>query len=273
MKIGVISDLHIDANSNDQISIESFEEILTNEINEQEIELLLIAGDVSNQATLSHQFIENIKQKTNKPVLFVPGNHDYWSKGQEEKNTNETLAYFKAQEESIIEKPFVINDEWAIVGHSAWYDYTFADRRFSVEELSTGSYNGRVWQDKLNTDWKIDDRSLSKQFAETVHKDLEQMKDKNIIFMTHMVTYRNFGVKLPNPVFDFFNAFIGTSDFNQMLQTYNIKYNIMGHVHYRKREVENGITHICACLGNQKEWHTPDLATEIKHALQIIQIK
>src|SRR5699024_7813868 len=104
----------------------------------------LIAGDVSNDHVMSHTFIEEVKQRTNKPILFVPGNHDYWSKDQEEKDTNKILDYFKKQEESIIEKPYIINDEWAVVGHSGWYDYTYADDRFSMEELSERTYNDRV---------------------------------------------------------------------------------------------------------------------------------
>lgn len=272
MKIGVISDLHIDNNCNEQVSISDFEKIVANEIREQQIDLLLIAGDVSNNHEMTHQYITNVKQLTNRTILFVPGNHDYWLKGQEEKDTNKVLEYFKAQEESIIEKPFIINDNWAIVGHSAWYDYTFADKRFTVEELSEGSYNGRVWQDKLNTDWKLDDRALSKKFAAAIQADLGKLKGRNIILMTHMVTYKNFGVKMPHPVFDYFNAFIGTSDCNQLLQEYQIKYNIMGHVHHRQREEENGITHICACLGNRNEWQTANPVTEVKNALQVFVI-
>ncbi|CQR46812.1 cyclic 3',5'-adenosine monophosphate phosphodiesterase [Paraliobacillus sp. PM-2] len=272
MKIGIISDLHIDVNSNEQVSISDFEKIVGNEILKQKIDLLLIAGDVSNDHVLSHQFIENVKQLTNRTILFVPGNHDYWMKGQEDKDSNKVLDYFKVQEESIIEKPYIINNEWAVVGHSGWYDYTFAAKRFSIDQLSKRTYNGRVWQDKLNTDWKMDDPALSKKFASAVQADLEKVKDKKIILMTHMVTYKNFGVKMPHPMFDYFNAFIGSSDYDQLLEKYPIKYSIMGHVHYRKREKQNGITYICACVGNRNEWHTVDVTTEVKQALQIINI-
>src|SRR5699024_2728661 len=130
MKIGVISDLHIDNNSNDRVSILDFEKYLAQEIREQGIDMLLIAGDVSNHHIMSHRFIENVKQRTGTTILFVPGNHDYWNEKQEEKNTHTILDYFKAQEESIIENPYVINDEWAVVGHSGWYDYTYAADRF-----------------------------------------------------------------------------------------------------------------------------------------------
>ncbi len=271
MRIGVISDLHIDRNSNEIDNIPRFGEMLANELSEQQIDLLLIAGDVSDNHVMSHQFVEHLKRRTGKTILFVPGNHDYWNKGQEEKNTYRILDYFKAQEESIIEQPYIVNDEWAIVGHSGWYDYTFADDRFSTQQLSDRSYNDRVWKDKLHVDWRMDDKEVSKLFATTVQADLEKVKDKNIILMTHFITYKNFAVQMPHPIFDYFNAFIGSSDYEALHQEYPIKYNIMGHVHYRRRE-KNGMIHICACLGNRNEWQTTDLETELRNALQIIEI-
>ncbi len=36
---------------------------------------------------------------------------------------------------------------------------------------------------------------------------------------------------MPHRIFDYFNAFIGTSDFDQIYQQYDIRYSIMGHVH------------------------------------------
>ncbi len=271
MKIGVISDLHIDNNSNEQVSIVDYERSLENEAIEQNIELLLIAGDISNDHVMSHQFIENVKQRINVPVLFVPGNHDYWSVKQEEKDTHEILAYFKEQEESIIENPYIINDEWAVVGHSGWYDYTFAHKRFTTEELSEKSHNGRVWKDKLHIDWNMSDQALSKKFAADVQADLEKVKDKKIILMTHFVTHKGFGVQMPHQEFDYFNAFIGSSDYNSFFQDYDIKYNIMGHVHYRRTDRDE-LTHICACLGNRNEWESDDLATEVHSAFQVIEI-
>src|SRR5699024_7380466 len=120
----------------------------------------------------------------------------------------------------------IINEDWAIVGHSAWYDHSYAAKTFPPEAIAAGVYNERTWQDKLNTNWQTDDSTLSKRFADIIQADLEKVKDKNIILMTHMVTYPNYGVKLPHPVFDYFNAFIGTSDLNESFSKYPIKYNI-----------------------------------------------
>ncbi|NGP46662.1 phosphohydrolase [Bacillaceae bacterium SIJ1] len=272
MRLGVISDLHIDTNSDETWSSEDFKTILARELSEQKVELLLIAGDVSNHHKLSHAFVKSLKEISGIDILFIPGNHDYWDQENEHKATWEIYNDFKAQEESLLEKPYHINDEWVIVGHSGWYDYTYADSRFSTEHLQERTYNGRTWKDKLYTDWQMSDRELSKLFADKVQNDLEQVKDKKVILMTHMVTYQKFSVQMPHPVFDYFNAFIGTSHYIPFFQNYPVKYNIMGHVHHRESEEKDGIIHICSCLGNRKEWGSDDLHREIEDTLSIIDL-
>ena len=100
----------------------------------------------------------------------------------------------------------------------------------------------------MKIDWDIDDRVLSKE-AKQIQEDLDQVKDKHIILMTHIVTHPKFIVPMPHRIFDFFNAYIGTKDFDEFYSTYSIRYSIMGHVHFRKMINENGITYICPRLG------------------------
>ena len=68
---------------------------------------------------------------------------------------------------------------------------------------------------------------MSKLAADSVRRDLEKVKDKNIILMTHIVTHKQFAVPMPHRIFDYFNAFIGTSDFDLFYEKYPIKYSIM----------------------------------------------
>ena len=84
---------------------------------------------------------------------------------------------------------------------------------------------------------------LSKEAAKQIQEDLDQVKDKHIILMTHIVTHPKFIVPMPHRIFDFFNAYIGTKDFDEFYSTYSIRYSI-GHVHFRKMINENGITYI-----------------------------
>lgn len=270
MRIGAISDLHIDRHP--KLKSNVYLETLIKVVQHREVDLLLIAGDISNYFRDSYQFIKDLKTALHIPVLFVPGNHDYW-KVEDETTSQDIYDFYRTKPECLLDHPYVINDNWAIVGHTAWYDYSYADKKFEETRLKKGKYYGATWQDKVKIDWDEDDTILSKKAAKHVKQALEQLQDKQIILMTHIVTHSKFVVPTPHRIFDFFNAFIGTSDFNQLYQQFPIKYSIMGHVHFRKSLVENNITFLCPCLGYKREWRTADIYSEMNHALMDFVIK
>lgn len=264
MKIGAISDLHVDRNP--KLNSQYYFETLVNVIMKREIELLIIAGDISNDYRQSIQFIKDLKNKLEMPVLFVPGNHDLWSDSTD-KSSKEIFEIFKQQEDCLIESPYMINENWAIVGHTGWYDYSFADTKFSKEKLQKGKHYGATWQDKVRIDCNLSDRERSLQAANQVEQDIAAIGDRQVILVTHIVTHPAFVVPTPHRIFDFFNAYIGTSDFNHVYQQNNIQYSIMGHVHFRKNLIENNIQYICPCLGYPRQWRTDDISQEINHTL------
>ncbi|WP_059747391.1 metallophosphoesterase [Staphylococcus haemolyticus] len=264
MKIGTISDLHIDRHP--KLEPQAYLDALVYIVEQRNIELLLIAGDMSNDYLQSYQFIQDLKEKCRIPNLFVPGNHDYWT-SEASLSSKQIYEFYASKPDCLIGKPYVVNDHWAIAGHTAWYDYSYADDKFDLDRIKRGKYYGATWQDKVKIDWDIDDRVLSKEAAKQIQEDLDQVKDKHIILMTHIVTHPKFIVPMPHRIFDFFNAYIGTKDFDEFYSTYSIRYSIMGHVHFRKMINENGITYICPCLGYQRQWRTSDINQEINNAL------
>ncbi|MCJ1655642.1 metallophosphoesterase [Staphylococcus sp. NRL 16/872] len=264
MKIGAISDLHIDRNP--KLEVQAYLASLTKVAMKRDIDILLIAGDISNHFQESYQFIRELQYKLSIPVLFVPGNHDYWVPDNSI-TSEEIYEFYAKQPECLIGKPYIINNDWAIVGHTAWYDYSYADNKFEIERIERGKYYGATWQDKVKIDWQMDDRTLSQFTAKQTKNDLEKVSDKNIILMTHIVTHPQFVVPTPHRIFDFFNAFIGTRDFDSLYKNFSIKYSIMGHVHFRKTLFDNGVTYMCPCLGYRREWRTDNIEEEMNHAL------
>ncbi|OEL04270.1 metallophosphoesterase [Staphylococcus casei] len=264
MEIGVISDLHVDRHKT--LTPEDYQNVLINVLYQRHIDLLLIAGDISNNYKLTNQFVKYIEYEMQIKVLFIPGNHDFWAT-ETGVTSAEILDFYLQMDACLIGKPYVINDEWAIVGNTGWYDYTYANPKFSLERVARRKYYGATWQDKVKIDWPMEDRKLSNIAARQATKDIEQVKDKKIILMTHIVTHPRFAVPTPHRIFDYFNAFIGTSDFDQIYQQYDIRYSIMGHVHFRNTFKENSTTYICPCLGYQREWRTSNIEQEINHAL------
>lgn len=265
MRIGTISDLHIDRTS--QYSIEDFISGLVQELRMRAVDILLIAGDISNDHQKSYDFIKRLKTE-GVTVYFVPGNHDFWS----DEAADDILNFFISKAECLIAAPLILNDEWAVAGHCGWYNYAYGSSKFTDEQFERGKYKGSTWQDKVRLNWQTSDKVVSRRFAAQLKEDIAQLGSRKIIMMTHIVSHPGFTVPMPNRIFDFYNAYIGTSDLDAIYQTADIRYSIMGHVHFRSIFKEADTTYICPCLGYTREWRTKQLKHELHHAMHVIEI-
>ena len=72
MKVGIISDLHIDHN----VAFD-FEEYLSRNY----LDALILAGDTSSDPEQTVELVDYLSAK-NKQILLVLGNHDYYSAGR-----------------------------------------------------------------------------------------------------------------------------------------------------------------------------------------------
>lgn len=274
MKIGAISDIHIDSNKKVLPEGVSFAQILAQELNEQRVDVLLLAGDISSDYMLSQEFIDELKALTNCQVLFVPGNHDFWSRKNGEKDTLSIYHFFKDQPETVLEKPYIINDEWAVVGNSGWYDYGYADEDlYTKADFDHMKYRIGAWNDKYYVHWPLENQAVAQKMLEKIEEDIRSIGDRKIILMTHIATHPQFVVQLPHRIYDFFNAFLGSPSYEGLYHKYPIKYSVMGHVHFRKTLRDEECLYISACLGSKKHWYTKDAAAEIKRTLVTFDIE
>lgn len=274
MKIGMISDLHIDINEKALNVGETVDLLLTQLIKEKQIETLLIAGDISNNYRTSQQFIENVERLSNIKVFFVPGNHDYWSKEHQVKDTNEVDAFFQSKEQSLVGHPVHLNHEWAIVGSPGWYDYGYGDHeKYSIEQFDKKKYKFASWNDRHYVDWGQSDQEISRQMLNQLRQDISSVGNKQIIMMTHVVTHPEFVVPLPHRIYDYANAFLGAKSYESLYEEYpKIKYSLMGHVHFRKTFQDDHTTYIAACLGNKRHWSVKDVKTQLGKTIVVIDV-
>lgn len=82
MKIGIISDIHLDVNKNFPVLL-----TLVDLCNEKKIDRLVVAGDISSDYKDIFYLIDVFKRKTQTNVHFVPGNHDLYMSGGKDSNT------------------------------------------------------------------------------------------------------------------------------------------------------------------------------------------
>ncbi|SDC34140.1 metallophosphoesterase [Geotoga petraea] len=268
MKISILSDIHVDKQF---VESDPIEDALIKVLNEEKPDYLIIAGDIADDYRKSLEILYFLEKNTKTKILFVPGNHDLWSKENGIENTNEIYLKMKEFKGNLSNGPVIIGN-WAIVGDVGWYDYSFAHEKYSLEQLSAGNDFNRHWQDKKYVNWQKDDISVTNEFKEKLNQQIDDLKDKNIILVTHVVTHEKFTVK-NRDMWEYFNAYLGTKNYDDLYKKENVKYVIMGHVHYRKKIKEDGTIFICNCLNYRNQWfYSKDAYTEIKKALKTIKI-
>lgn len=272
MKIGVLSDIHIDINERKLARGQKFDLLLAELLYNNEIDLLLLAGDISSDYHESLTFLDQMKNHRTSKILFVPGNHDFWSIRNHETDTEKIYQTFCQREESPVGKPFLINDQFAIVGNPGWYDYGFGSKKFSVSDFENKKLDVGGWNDRLYVHWKHSDLEVSQQMLNEIENDISKVEGRTVILMTHVVTHPQFVVPLPNRIYDYYNAFLGSKSYMRLYEQYPISHSIMGHVHFRKSLLENGIHYYCACLGNGRHWWTDDPYSEMAYALEIFTV-
>lgn len=269
MKLGFIGDLHYDVNRD--YSKEDFFNAFKTYTDEHEVEAWFIAGDISNSYELTTSFVEELQDFLNISVYFIPGNHDYRTKNPTPEKTWAIHEKFNNHPQCIQAKPVFIGNTM-IVGHCAWYDYTYADPEFSLEDLERKRYSKGRWNDDRFIDWGDTDISISKRFANDTAKIIANNSFEDLIIMTHMLTTEDFKVPFPDSIFKYFNAYLGTSDYKEIFEKHKPRDVIMGHVHYRHSISRDGINYHVTCLGYLREFRSDNFQKEFDSSVALIEV-
>lgn len=273
MKIGVLSDLHIDTNRKKLNRGDTYDRLLAQLLYNNEIDLLLMAGDISSDYQDSIQFLDQMVNHRVSKLLFVPGNHDFWSIRNKDTDTERIYQTFLQREDSPVGKPLLLNDKWSVVGNPGWYDYGFASQSYTTEQFEQKKLRIGGWNDRLYVHWKQSDQEVAEAMRQQLEVDCQSVDDRQIILMTHIVTHPQFTVPLPHRVYDYYNAFLGSKSYMSLYEDYPIRHSVMGHVHFRKSMKEDEIAYYCQCLGNGRHWWSDDPYTELASTLETFIIE
>lgn len=270
MKIGILSDLHVDINSQREKNLLLD---LCNLIITKRIELMIIPGDISNDYQLTLQILHQLEELTGVNCLFVPGNHDLWNVKHPDKSTWAIYHQLLSFPRNLARAPYQINEDWVVIGDAGWYDYSFGHPEVSLEAFDQMEYKERLWMDKVFIRWDRPIREVHRFFYAKLEKLLKEYQNKKIIFLTHVVPHVDFTVKYPSELWNYFNGFLGSKEYGQLISTFSVKYAIFGHVHYRMEKLINQTIFICNSLGYIREWrYAKNSSDELTNALKTINI-
>lgn len=248
------SDLHLDYNqhkfSGDILKV--FIDVLK----ENEVECLLIAGDISNDYNTTTSIINEISK--NVIVKYVPGNHELIS--------NSVYNKFKADCNCLCENDYKFGD-YVVIGDAGWYDYSFHKTNLTNETLK--QLKKSYWYDGKYCKLDVSDISFCNIMLDKFEKKLELYKDKKVILINHFVPYEKFLV-YKGTGWEITNSYIGTKKLGEMIDKYdNIEYVLFGHTHHRFGKVDKCI---CNPLGYYFEFNTSDIKKEFNDSLFITDL-
>lgn len=271
IKVGFISDLHIDRNV--ERPPEAYLKALHLIALEKKLNVLVIGGDISNHYTKTIAFVERLQNETEISVYFIPGNHDFWEEKDATKDTRGIYQLYKDHPQSLIESPLQLSNEYTLVGHPGWYNHAVYDKeKFTPTEIEEGKFRWTYWQDKLRMDWQMSDPEVSKIFSQRIEEDLKKVTTPKTILQTHVVTIPEFTMPMPHRTFDFFNAYMATDDLKHIHTDYRVSHQFMGHIHFRAQIRRNETQFITNSLGYRREWRSKKLEQEINQSLVILEL-
>lgn len=265
MKIGLISDLHVNASPlNKQIL-----PYIVEAAEAAKLDLFVLAGDLSaNLLELAKILAEFSESGLACPKLFVPGNHDIWVTerphvtSQQKYCAIETVCR-ECGFHPLTADPLVVNDV-GVCGTIGWYDYSFRKDSYKIpiERYAAKQLFGAVWNDLKYAKWGADDVEVTQRFENELQNQINTIKDSvcRIVVVTHHVPFQacvRYRGKLP---WDFFSAFMGSQGLGEICQNETlVTHALFGHSHFPFHQQVGSVTAICSPVGYLHEPPTRSL--------------
>ncbi|UCD82225.1 MAG: metallophosphoesterase family protein [Desulfobacterales bacterium] len=270
MKIGILSDLHVDLENIDPHQVLNG---LVAAIKENSAQMMIVAGDVANDYKITLDFLQELENASGVRCLFVPGNHDIWNEAHPDKTAWDIYHALEKFPGNLAGGPVALTDQWVVIGDLGWYDYSFGSREYTTEEFDRMKIDNRLWQDKIKAIWGKSTLEMHHYFHRKLEKQLEAYKNKNIVLVTHVLPLLEFTVQPPNHMWNYLNAFLGSRQYGELALKYAAAYSICGHVHYRRQIKHENTIFICNCLNYTSQWiDNNDPVVEVKRAFKTIEI-
>ena len=120
MRVFAVSDLHVGY-------VENLQWILQLSQNDYQADVLILAGDVSDDLSVLQQVFDSLQAKF-KEVLFVPGNHELWIRNGENLSSLEKFeAIDRLCAKQGIRTSVVQCGQISFVPLLSWYDFSFGE--------------------------------------------------------------------------------------------------------------------------------------------------
>ena len=214
MRIQYVSDLHLEFGGSEVID----------QIGECESDCLVLAGDVSVHKNIA-QAIRCIYEVSKKPVIFVPGNHEYYDTSRKFQDEHFRNAWKTDPDVHYLNEGCLRLDGVVFIGATGWWDESYGPVK--TKQVLNGMSDFSAIADIEAADWGV---SWGKQAHRFFQQELERCSSLNskIVCISHNAPTRM--SVLPHYDEHYLNACYA-NDWLHFLQDYKPDLWIHGHMH------------------------------------------
>lgn len=215
-------------------------------------------------------------------ILFTPGNHDLWAMSDSFTLYDKVLpAILKEAGIHLLDGNPYVTGNLGIVGTVGWYDYSFRfvpeslrkifadflfkfdennkDKVYAWDELTAQHYESKTcyiskdgmtwkkstWEDAKYIKWDFSDKEFLNICLERLKNDIKSVYSdvEEIIAVSHHLPFAGFVPDIPEPVWGFNRAYLGSEKIGRLLLKYpKIKFVFFGHSHRNNKIVMRNLT-------------------------------
>jgi predicted phosphodiesterase len=234
MKYDVGSDIHVDINSSQPLAFE--------DLKQDGSDVLVLAGDISNDARYTAYIIEEAA-KVYDDVVFVDGNHEHYSSydlGMTVEDGMKFLSDLSDENPNIhfLDGKRTFQKEGVLfVGANGWYDFKLAPKQYTRDKII------HCWNTEMNDSkyiqFNMQPDDLARLQADLIRQQVGRAQNdasvEKIVVITHTLSNPK-GIKYTgNPTWDMLNGAYGNSCMHDVFQedtNGKILHAICGHTHY-----------------------------------------
>lgn len=281
MRIGFISDLHIDFNRRHH-----FIAVVVELVKKERLDHLVIMGDTANGLERNLAFDDVLSQSLEIPFHTLVGNHDLYVSHPREKTVSTIQQRSRDAYHQLDESPFsltqhpLLTKNWVITGINGWYDYTFAkgfsDNRGSI--LANNWVAKHVWPDQLyingnQINYRRDRDWVTKQIFDWQHQiNQMQLGSRKLLVAMHMLPTKRLVRQMPVPFYDRFTYQLGSERYRQLFEQNHVKVALSGHSHMPNVIDYRGIHYQNVSLGYDFQWQNPaDALGELQRVMFVLE--
>lgn len=281
MRIGFVSDLHIDFNRQ-----YDFTAVLEQLVYDKHLDELVLMGDSANGLQRNLAFYDWLAAALSVPFRTLIGNHDLYVDHPREKSVAEIQQTSRATYAKLDQLPTSLTRHpietahWFITGINGWYDYTFANH-FSEDKGPRYADNviaKHVWPDQMyingnQISYRRDRNWVTRQIFSWQHQINQlDLTNKQLLVISHMLPTKKLTRQMPIPLYDRFLYQLGSDRYRRVFEQNHVKLSLSGHSHMPNNVVENGIRYRNLSLGYDFQWQNPgDALGELERVMYVLE--